>query len=186
MNVRQRFPFACNFRAPGNLLSGAIGYAFGESSLGTVVVARSLNGVCAIFLGNDADALCRDLISAFPAGELVAEQTSLQHEVDHIVAFIDKGTVEGTITLDIGGTRFEQQVWKQLCAIPEGETRSYSDIAQAMGSSASTRAVAAACAANLLAVVIPCHRVVRKDGYLSGYRWGVERKRTLLVEEGAR
>lgn len=186
MNVRELSPFVYNFRAPGTLPEGSIHYAFGESTMGTVLVARSVKGVCAIFLGNDAKALHRDLQATFPTNELTSDQASLQREVDQIVAFIDKDSVIGTIALDVGGTSFEQKVWKLLCAIPEGETRSYSDIAQRLGSSTTTRAVAAACASNVLAIVIPCHRVIRKDGYLSGYRWGVERKRALLVEEGVR
>ena len=104
-------------------------------------------------------------------------------ELNQVVGFIDKGTFEGVVDLDIGGTAFEQKVWRVLCGIPAGKTRSYSDVARDLGVPEAVRAVAGACAANVLAIAIPCHRVVRGDGSISGYRWGVERKRALLAEE---
>ena len=110
-------------------------------------------------------------------------QASLERELGQVIGFIDKDASEGVINLDIGGTAFQQKVWQALCGIPAGKTRSYSDVARHLGVPEAVRAVAGACAANVLAIAIPCHRVVRSDGSISGYRWGVERKRALLAEE---
>lgn len=184
MKTRPLSPFICNFRAPGSQVDGPIRYAFGDSTIGMVLIARSSQGICAIFLGNDAKTLYNDLVAAFPVSDIVSDQDSLQNDMDRVVAYIDKDTVDGSIKLDVAGTRFEQKVWHKLCAIPEGETRTYGAIARDLGQPKATRAVAAACAANVIAIAIPCHRVIRKDGALAGYRWGLERKRTLLIEEG--
>ncbi|KLU27936.1 cysteine methyltransferase [Caballeronia mineralivorans PML1(12)] len=148
-----------------------------------VLIGRSRQGICAIFLGENAQELYDQLAVAFPDVELTADRQSLLGELGQVVAFIDKDIAEGVINLDIGGTPFQQEVWQALCGIPAGQMRSYSEIAQHLGVPEAVRAVASACAANVLAIAIPCHRVVRSDGTISGYRWGVDRKRALLVEE---
>lgn len=172
-----------NFRAPGSQMDGAIRFAIGQTVLGKVIVGRSQRGICAIFLGDDVQSLRDHLADAFPATELQAEQAALERELGQVIAFIDKDTAEGVISLDIGGTAFQQKVWQALCGIPVGKTRSYSDVARDLGVPEAVRAVAGACAANVLAIAIPCHRVVRSDGSISGYRWGIERKRVLLANE---
>ena len=178
--------FKYNFRAPGSQVEGPIRFAVGRTVLGNVIVGRSQRGICAIFLGEEVQALRDQLVTAFPGIELQADQAALESELNQVVAFIDKDTSEGVIDLDIGGTVFQQKVWQALCGIPAGKTRSYGDVARDLGVPEAVRAVAGACAANVLAIAIPCHRVVRSDGSISGYRWGVERKRVLLAEEAAR
>jgi O-6-methylguanine DNA methyltransferase len=148
-----------------------------------VLIGRSRQGICAILFGGNAQELYEQLAVAFPDVELTADQQSLLGELGQVVAFIDKGTAERIINLDIGGTPFQQEVWRALCAIPTGQTRSYREIAQHLGVPEAVRAVAGACAANVLAIAIPCHRIVRSDGTISGYRWGVDRKHALLVDE---
>lgn len=185
MKTRSLPTFKYNFRAPGSRMEGPIRFAIGQTVLGQVIVGRSPRGICAIFLGDDAQSLHDQLAAAFPAVELLADQTSLERELGQVVAFIDKDTAAGVVNLDIGGTAFEQKVWQVLCGIPAGKTRSYGDVARDLGVPEAVRAVAGACAANVLAIAIPCHRVVRSDGSISGYRWGVERKRTLLDSEAA-
>jgi len=178
--------FKYNFRAPGSQVEGPIRFAVGRTVLGNVIVGRSQRGICAIFLGEEVQALRDQLVTAFPGIELQADQAALESELNQVVAFIDKDTSEGVIDLDIGGTVFQQKVWQALCGIPAGKTRSYGDVARDLGVPEAVRAVAGACAANVLAIAIPCHRVVRSDGSISGYRWDVERKRVLLAEEAAR
>jgi AraC family transcriptional regulator of adaptative response/methylated-DNA-[protein]-cysteine methyltransferase len=165
----------------------AIGYACGPSSLGTVLVAATARGVCAILLGDDPDRLVQDLRARFPKADLAEAEPQFSASVARIVAMVDAPAQNGAIglPLDIRGTAFQRRVWEVLRAIPAGQTRSYGDIARELGNPAATRAVAGACAANALAVAIPCHRVVAADGGLAGYRWGVERKRTLLAKERA-
>lgn len=183
MKTRSLSVFNYVFRAPGSQVEGPILFAFGQSALGMVLIGRSQRGICAIFLGDDVQILRDELAEAFPNIELRAEESSLGHELGQIIAFIDGGASESVINLDVGGTAFEQKVWQALCGIPAGQTRSYSEVARELGVPEASRAVAGACAANLLAIAIPCHRVVRGDGSVSGYRWGVERKRALLMEE---
>jgi AraC family transcriptional regulator of adaptative response/methylated-DNA-[protein]-cysteine methyltransferase len=175
--------FKYNFRAPGRRVEGQIRYAVGQTVRGTVLVGRSRQGICAIFLGENTKELYEQLTGAFPDVELIAARQSLLGELGQIVGFIDKGIVESAINLDIGGTPLQQKVWQALCGIPAGQTRTYSEIAQHLGLPKAVRAVASACAANVLAIAIPCHRVVRSDGAISGYRWGVDRKRALLMDE---
>lgn len=175
--------FKYNFRAPGSQVEGPIQYALGQTVRGRILIARSQRGICAIFLGDDAQALCQELVEAFPDVELEAAQLLLHRELGQVIAFIDKDTSEGIVDLDIGGSPFQQKVWQALCGIPAGQTRSYRNVAEDLGVPEAVRAVAGACAANVLAIAIPCHRVVRSDGSVSGYRWGVERKRTLLAHE---
>lgn len=185
MTTRSVSTFKYNFRAPGSHVEGPIRFAVGQTVLGKLIVGRSQRGICAIFLGESEQVLREQLAAAFLAVELRADQVSLQHELNQVVAFIDKDTSEGVLDLDIGGTAFEQKVWQALCGIPSGKTRSYGEVARDLGVPEAVRAVAGACAANVLAVAIPCHRVIRSNGEISGYRWGVERKRALLADEEA-
>lgn len=169
------------FRAGG--ADTSIRFAVGECSLGSILVARSDKGVCAILLGDDPDALARALQDQFPRAALSGGDPAFEQLVAQVVGLVDAPGVGLSLPLDIRGTAFQQRVWEALGKIPAGSTASYSDVARLIGSPASVRAVARACATNLLAIAIPCHRVVRNDGALSGYRWGVERKRILLERE---
>ncbi|MGI4858612.1 MAG: methylated-DNA--[protein]-cysteine S-methyltransferase, partial [Janthinobacterium lividum] len=141
-------------------------------------------GICAILLGDDPDQLARDLQDQFREATLIGADASFEHLVAVVVGFVEMPTLGLDLPLDIRGTVFQERVWQALATIPPGTTASYADIAQRIGAPAAVRAVARACAANRLAVAIPCHRVVRADGVLSGYRWGVERKQALLSREG--
>jgi AraC family transcriptional regulator of adaptative response/methylated-DNA-[protein]-cysteine methyltransferase len=163
-----------------------IEFAIGESSLGAILVARSQRGVCAISLGDDADALLRELQDRFPRAELIGGDEAFETLVAQVVGLIEHPGIGHELPLDVRGTAFQQRVWQALRQIPPGETASYAQVAQRIGSPRSVRAVAQACASNTLAVAIPCHRVVRSDGAPSGYRWGVERKQALLERESAR
>ena len=169
------------YRAGG--VDARIEFAIGESSLGAILVARSQRGVCAISLGDDAGLLLRELQDRFPRAELVGGDTGFERLVAQVVGMIEQPNLGIDLPLDVRGTAFQQRVWQALGQIPPGQTASYAQIAQRIGSPTSVRAVAQACASNTLAVAIPCHRVVRSDGALSGYRWGVERKRELLLRE---
>jgi AraC family transcriptional regulator of adaptative response/methylated-DNA-[protein]-cysteine methyltransferase len=161
-------------------------FAVGQCSLGAVLVASSAKGVAAILLGDDPGALVRQLQDRFPNAELVGGDARYEALVAKVIGLVETPQRGLDLPLDVRGTAFQQRVWKALRQVPAGETATYSDIAERIGAPKSTRAVAGACAANNLAVAIPCHRVVRQDGALSGYRWGVERKRALLEREGAR
>jgi O-6-methylguanine DNA methyltransferase len=183
MTSRHASAFNYNFRLPGSEVEGEIYYAFGRTNRELVLVGRSSKGICAIFLGDDEELLTEQLELAFPRTGLRLDQQVLSSEVAKITAFIEDGATEDVIDLDIGGTLFQQEVWKKLCGIPAGQTRSYGEVAMHLGAPGAGRAVAGACAANLLAVVIPCHRVVGLDGLVRGYRWGMERKRALLAKE---
>jgi AraC family transcriptional regulator, regulatory protein of adaptative response / methylated-DNA-[protein]-cysteine methyltransferase len=174
-----------NFRTAGASLMGPVKFAIGHSVQGPVLVSRSQAGICAIFLGNDPEGLRRQLHEAFPSRPIEEAQQELRRDLDQVVAFIDKDVAEDLLSLDVGGTPFQQRVWEALCRIPAGETRTYAEVAEHVGAPLAVRAVASACAANLLAIAIPCHRVVRGDGSNSGYRWGVQRKRALLEWERA-
>jgi AraC family transcriptional regulator of adaptative response/methylated-DNA-[protein]-cysteine methyltransferase len=170
------------YRAGG--ASAAIRFAVGECSLGSILVARSERGVCAILLGDDPDALARDLQNRFPQATLIGGDPDFEQLVALVVGFVEAPRLGLDLPLDVRGTAFQQRVWQALREIPAGSTASYTEIARRIGSPSAVRAVAQACAANALAVAIPCHRVIRNDGGLSGYRWGVERKRALLQREG--
>jgi AraC family transcriptional regulator, regulatory protein of adaptative response / methylated-DNA-[protein]-cysteine methyltransferase len=161
----------------------AIRFAVGECSLGSILVASSERGICSILIGDDPDALARDLQDQFPKAELIGGDAAFEKLVARVVGFVEAPELGLDLPLDVRGTAFQQRVWKALRDIPAGSTASYSDIAGRIGAPKSARAVAQACASNRIAVAIPCHRVVRNDGGLSGYRWGVERKRTLLERE---
>ena len=162
-----------------------IRFALGQCSLGAILVARSPRGVCAISLGDDADALLKELQDRFPKAKLIGGDAAFEQEVAQVVGLVEAPGIGLKLQLDVRGTAFQQRVWQALQQIPSGETVSYADIAERIGAPRAMRAVAQACAANTLAVAIPCHRVVRQDGALSGYRWGVERKKTLLEREEA-
>ena len=170
-----------DYRAGG--ANTEIRFAVGECSLGSILVARSERGVCAILLGDDPDALACDLQDRFPHARLVGGDAGFEDVVAKVVGLVEAPAIGLDLPLDVRGKAFQQRVWQALREIPAGATASYAEIAERIGSPRSIRAVAQACAANPLAVAIPCHRVVRIDGALSGYRWGVERKRTLLDRE---
>lgn len=163
-----------------------IRFAVGDSALGSVLVAGTERGICAITLGDDPDTLVRTLQDQFTQATLIGDDEVFQEHVARVVGFIDAPGADLNLPLDIQGTSFQRRVWQALRGIPVGETASYAAIAARMGAPKSVRAVAGACAANKLAIAIPCHRVVRSDGSLSGYRWGVERKRALLRREADR
>ncbi|WP_410210520.1 bifunctional DNA-binding transcriptional regulator/O6-methylguanine-DNA methyltransferase Ada [Aquirhabdus sp.] len=170
-----------NFRSGGT--NTTIKFAVGESSLGSILVARSEKGICAILIDDEADALVKDLQDRFPKATLIGDDHDFEQWIATVIGFIEAPQLGFNLPLDIQGTAFQQRVWQALHAIPLGTTVSYADIANRIGSPKAVRAVASACAANAIAVAIPCHRVVRRDGGLSGYRWGVERKRELLKRE---
>ncbi|KQP92089.1 bifunctional DNA-binding transcriptional regulator/O6-methylguanine-DNA methyltransferase Ada [Methylobacterium sp. Leaf117] len=161
----------------------AIRFAVGQCSLGAILVAATPRGVCAILLGDDPEALMRDLEDRFPKATLSAGDPEFDGWVAQVVGFVEAPGLGLELPLDIGGTAFQQRVWQALRAVPVGTTTTYAEVARAIGSPKATRAVALACGSNRLAVAIPCHRVVRSDGSLSGYRWGVGRKRDLLDRE---
>jgi len=171
------------FRAGG--VNITIRFAVGRCALGSILVAQSDRGLCAIFLGDDPDLLVRDLQDRFPAADLVGADGAFEQVVARVVGFVEAPAKGLDLPLDIRGTAFQQRVWMALGKVPPGSTVGYAELARRLGSPGSARAVAGACAANCLAVAIPCHRVVRTDGSLSGYRWGVERKRALLERESA-
>jgi AraC family transcriptional regulator of adaptative response/methylated-DNA-[protein]-cysteine methyltransferase len=162
-----------------------IRFAIGECSLGSILVAASARGVCAILLGDDPDALARDLQDRFPRATLTGGDPEFERLVSQVVGFVEAPRLGLELPLDVRGTAFQQRVWQALREVPAGSTVSYTEIARRIGAPSSVRAVAHACGANALAVAIPCHRVIRTDGGLSGYRWGVERKRALLQREAA-
>ena len=171
------------FRSGGK--GEVIRFAVGECSLGSFLVAATDIGVCVILLGDEPDTLITDLQDRFPGAELIGGDEQFERLVFTVVAFIEKPRVDVRLLLDVRGTAFQQRVWKALRQIPSGTTVSYAELAKRIGAQKAVRAVAQACASNTIAVAIPCHRVVRSDGALSGYRWGVERKRALLKREGA-
>jgi AraC family transcriptional regulator of adaptative response/methylated-DNA-[protein]-cysteine methyltransferase len=171
------------FRAGG--VGTEIRFAVGECWLGSILVAATEKGVCAIMLGDDPQKLVHDLQDAFPKAQLIGADTAFERLVAKVVGFVQSPDTGLELPLDVRGTAFQQRVWQALREIPAGSTASYADIAQRIGRPHAVRAVAQACASNPVAVAIPCHRVVRTDGALSGYRWGVERKRALLEREAS-
>ena len=171
------------FKAGGE--GATIRFAIGQCSLGSILVAASDLGICSIAIANTPDTLVRELQDRFPKAELIGGDKQFERMVARVVAFVENPSVGLELPLHVQGTAFQQRVWRALCEIPLGTTCTYSELAQKLGQPNATRAVAGACAANNVAVAIPCHRVVRTDGSLSGYRWGVERKEKLLHAEGA-
>lgn len=175
-----------NYKCGGS--NTVLRFAIGECSLGAILVASSEHGVSAIFLGQDPEVLIKDLQDAFPKAQLIGADKGYETLIASVVGLIEaplsnQDAIEH-LPLDIRGTAFQQRVWQALQQIPVGKTVSYSELAAIIGLPKAVRAVASACAANTLAVAIPCHRVVRTDGSLSGYRWGIERKKALLDLEG--
>ncbi|MGO4379184.1 bifunctional DNA-binding transcriptional regulator/O6-methylguanine-DNA methyltransferase Ada [Pseudoduganella sp. RAF19] len=172
------------YRAGG---SGArIRFAIAECSLGAILVASTEKGICCILMGDDPEALARDLQDRFPNAELVGAEPEYDKLVAQVIGFVEAPEIGLDLPLDVRGTAFQQRVWQALREIPAGRTVTYSELADIVGAPRGARAVAGACAANAIAVAIPCHRVVRNDGSISGYRWGVERKQALLEREGSK
>jgi len=162
-----------------------IRFALGRCTLGAILVAASDKGVCAIQLGDDADALLRDFQDRFRRANLIGSDVAFERLVAQVVGFVETPAVGLDLPLDVRGTAFQQRVWRALRAIPAGTTTSYGEVARRIGAPRAVRAVARAIADNPIAVAIPCHRVVASDGALTGYRWGIERKRALLEREAA-
>ena len=162
-----------------------IRFAVGQCSLGSILVASSDKGVVSILIGDEPETLLRDLQDRFRNARLIGADREYEARVAQVVGLIEAPALGLDLPLDVRGTAFQQRVWRALRDIPSGQTATYTDIARAIGAPRSVRAVAGACAANHLAVAIPCHRVIRTDGSLSGYRWGVERKRSLLEREAS-
>lgn len=172
------------YRAGGT--NEEIKFAVGQTSLGAILVASSAKGVASILLGDDPDQLVRNLQDRFPQAHLIGADRDYEALVARVVGFVEAPEIGLKLPLDVRGTAFQRRVWQALQRISVGETVCYAEIARRIGCPKAMRAVAAACAANNLALAIPCHRVVRKDGSLSGYAWGVERKRALLDREASR
>ncbi len=172
--------------APAATARERIHFAVGECSLGRLLVAATTRGLCAILLGDDAQELLHDLARRFAHAELVGADRGFEPYVAQVVDLIEEPARGLDLPLDGRGTAFQERVWQALRAIPAGGTVSYAELAERIGAPRAVRAVAQACARNPLAVAIPCHRVVRQDGGLSGYRWGIERKRALLWREAHR
>jgi len=160
-----------------------IKFAVGQSYLGAILVASSTKGVASILLGDDPEALVRDLQDRFPKARLIGLDRDYEALVAQVCGFVENPGIGLDLPLDVRGTAFQRRVWQALQEVPVGERVSYSEIARRIGAPRATRAVAGACAANSIAVAIPCHRVVRNDGAISGYAWGVDRKRALLDRE---
>lgn len=172
-------PQAFRDRGAGHVIR----FAVGETAFGSILVAGTARGICTITMGDDADTLVRELQDRFARAELIGGDTEFETYVARVVGFVDAPSNSLDLPLDLQGTVFQQRVWRALQEIPCGDTASYADIATRIGSPKAARAVAQACASNPVALAIPCHRVVRTNGELSGYRWGVARKRDLLQRE---
>ena len=172
------------FRAGG--AGTVMRFAVGQCWLGAVLVAATETGVCAIFLGDDPDTLLQELQDRFPKAGLVGGDRNFEGLIATVIGLVEAPGLGLDLPLDVRGTAFQQRVWQALRDIPAGATASYTEIAHRIGAPKAVRGVAGACAANPIAVAIPCHRVVRRDGALAGYRWGIERKRALLAREAIR
>jgi AraC family transcriptional regulator of adaptative response/methylated-DNA-[protein]-cysteine methyltransferase len=170
--------------APSTPSPDTLRFGYGETGLGTVLVAESDRGVAAIFLGEDRTKLLRDLQAAFPSAALVPDEAALRETVSQVAKLVGAPHLGAHLRLDLRGAPLEVAVWQALRSIPPGETRTYGALAEALPMPATAQEVGAACAANRLAVAVPCHRVVKADGSISGYRWGVQRKRRLINLEG--
>ena len=171
-------------QGPDTVTSESLRFGYGDTALGTIVVAESMRGVAALFIGDERAQLLHDLRDAFPEAEFVLDQTGLAQTIAKATAVVDAPHLGTDLTLDLRGSPVEVAVWNALRAIPAGETRTYGTIAQSLPIMATAQEVGAACAANRIAVVVPCHRVVKSDGSISGYRWGVQRKGHLINMEG--
>lgn len=160
-----------------------IHFDIGSSSLGHVLVAIDDKGICALLLGDSLHAVRRELRLRFPAGQIEHDVSRLRRVLPQVIAFTEGRSAALDLPLNPAGTEFQRRVWRALRRIPAGSTASYAEVARRIDAPRSFRAVAQACGANPIALAIPCHRVVRNDGALSGYRWGVARKRALLERE---
>ncbi|MDH0650078.1 bifunctional DNA-binding transcriptional regulator/O6-methylguanine-DNA methyltransferase Ada [Pseudomonas sp. GD03858] len=172
-----------DYRAGGQ--GATIRFALAQCSLGAILVAQSERGICAILLGDEPEPLLKDLQDKFPKAHLIGGDDAFERLVAEVIGFVEAPALGLALPLDVQGTAFQERVWQALREVPPGTRVSYTDIAERIGAPKAVRAVAQACAANAIAVAIPCHRVVRRDGELSGYRWGIERKRQLLDRETA-
>lgn len=170
---------------PANVSIDVLSYATSECALGEVLVARSSKGVCAILIGDNNEELEADLTARFPRSTLMANKAAVRDDLAKVANFMEKPALGLHLTLDMRGTLFQRRVWEKLRAISVGRTVTYMELARWISPLASPRTVAGACAANPIALAIPCHRVVRSDGGLAGYRWGIERKRELIKREAA-
>jgi AraC family transcriptional regulator, regulatory protein of adaptative response / methylated-DNA-[protein]-cysteine methyltransferase len=166
-------------------LVDTISYATGESALGQVLVARSVSGVCAILFGADSDELLADLTARFPNAKLIVSKAAVHDDLTKVIRFVDKPANGLDLQLDLRGTPFQRRVWETLRTIPAGTTMTYAELARSIGAPNSVRAVAGACAANPIALAVPCHRVVGANGDPPGYYWGVERTRELIKKEAS-
>jgi AraC family transcriptional regulator, regulatory protein of adaptative response / methylated-DNA-[protein]-cysteine methyltransferase len=166
-----------------NAAAETIFYATGECALGQVLIARSVKGVCAILIGDVSDELEAELAARFPKAKLVANKAAVHDDSTKVIRFVDKPAERLCLPLDMRGTPFQRRVWEKLRAIPIGRTVTYTELAYWVGPLTSARAVASACASNLIALAVPCHRVVHNNRDLAGYRWGIERKRELIRKE---
>jgi AraC family transcriptional regulator, regulatory protein of adaptative response / methylated-DNA-[protein]-cysteine methyltransferase len=171
-------------KPPSNASPDALRFGYGETNLGTVLVAESDRGVAAIFLGDDRARLRRELEVAFPGADLTEDDTGLRDTIATTTALVAAPHLAADLALDLRGSPLEIAVWQALRAIPPGETRTYGALAKSLPLPATALEVGAACAANRIAVAVPCHRVVKADGSISGYRWGLQRKRRLINLEG--
>jgi AraC family transcriptional regulator of adaptative response/methylated-DNA-[protein]-cysteine methyltransferase len=171
---------------PANAAANVLFFGVGDTALGKVLLARSAKGVCAILLGDDAGELEADLASRFPEATLVANEVMVRDDLAKVVRYAEKPSEGLDLALDIRGTPLQRRIWQRICAIPVGKTMSYMHLARLINNvypKVAARVVANACAANPIALAIPCHRVIRADGELAGYRWGIERKRDLIEKE---
>lgn len=162
-----------------------IRFAVAACNLGAILVAESIRGICAITLGDDPETLVHELQDRFPQARLIGGDADFDRRVAEVVGLVEQPRLGHSLPLDLQGTAFQERVWQALLQVPAGETISYAELARRIGSPRAVRAVAQACGQNRIAVAVPCHRVVRTDGDISGYRWGVERKRQLLASESA-
>ena len=160
-------------------------YAFAESSLGRIAVAGTENGISAVRIGDDDDQLRSELASMFPRADLNEIGSDENRLINKVVKAVDEPWAGDELSTDVSGTAFQERVWAALCKVPAGETATYTQLAHQIGAPEAVRAVANACGANPVAVLIPCHRAVRSDGGLGGYRWGIERKKRLLELEAS-
>lgn len=170
-------------RTHANAAIDTISYAISACALGELLVARSVKGVCAILMGSAQDELDADLAGRFPEANLIGNEAVVHDDLAKVISFIDKPANGFYLPLDMRGTLLQRCVWEKLRAIPVGRTVTYTDVAYWVGPLTSARAVASACASNPIALAVPCHRVVRSNGDLAGYRWGVERKREMIRRE---
>jgi AraC family transcriptional regulator, regulatory protein of adaptative response / methylated-DNA-[protein]-cysteine methyltransferase len=171
---------------PANAAANVLFFGVGDTALGKVLLARSAKGVCAILLGDDAGELEADLASRFPEATLVANEVMVRDDLAKVVRYAERPSEGLDLALDMRGTLLQRRIWQQICAIPVGKTMSYMHLARLINNvypKVAARVVANACAANPIALAVPCHRVIRTDGELAGYRWGIECKRDLIEKE---